>query len=186
MSRDAPPSYRPAIDLHRNMKPLASHYKFNTMEELTAAIDYSLADIRTMATELYSHATVLRPPIAPAWAQYVVTAALPDHELCMGYGEWHREATKAARERTHPGLAILPRNDFVRCFGEDAVPAALASLQGEGRPMHFTTTLRISEQRLPWAIVHGGMSTLAGPAARHTLQNPGGRTLCARDAAPGP
>ena len=176
MSRDAPPSYRPAIDPHGNMKPLASNYKFNTMEELTAAIDYSLADIRTMATELHSHATVLRPPIAPAWAQYVVTAALPDHEQSMGYGEWHREASKEAREHTHPGLAILPRNDFVRCFGEDAVPAALAALQGEGRPMHFTTTLHISEQRLPWAIVHGGMSTSAGPAARHTLQNPGGST----------
>ena len=154
------------------MDPPARHYKFNTMEELTAATAYSLADVRTMATELYSHATSLRPPIPPEWAQYVVTAALPDHELCEGYGEWHVEATKAVREHTHPGLAILPRNDFVRCFGQDAVPAALASLRGKGRPLHFTATLRTSEHRLPWAIVHGGMSTLSGQAASHTLQNP--------------
>ena len=165
MSRDAPPNYRPAIDPHGIMKPQASIYKFNTMEELTAAIDYSLTDIRMMAMELYAHATELHPPISPAWAQYVVTAALPDHEQCIGYDEWHREASKEAREHAHPGLAILPQNDFVRCFGKDAVPAALAALQGKGCPMHFTTTLHVSEQRLPWAIAHGEMSALAELAA---------------------
>ena len=154
------------------------------MEELTAATDYSLADVRTMATELHSHATSLRPPIPPAWAQYVVAAALPDHEMFVGYGEWHVEATKAGRAHTPPGLAILPRNDFVRCFGQDAVPAALASLRDKGRPLHFTATLCTCEHRLPGAIVHGGMSALFGQEASHMLRSLEGRTYYAPAATP--
>ena len=163
--------------MHSGMKPLASTFKFNTMEELTTTIDYSLHDIRMMATELYIYATELRPPIAPARAQYVVTAALPDHKQCLGYAEWHMEASKEAREQAHPGLAILSRNDFVLCFGEDAVPDALAALHDKGCPMHFTTTLHVSEQRLPWAIAHGGMSASAEPAASTSYRTSGQQSM---------
>ena len=164
--------------------PPGRHYEFNTMEELTAATDYSLTDIRLMATELHSHAISLSPPIPPEWAQYVVTAALPDHEMARVYGEWHVEATKADRTHTHPGLAILPRNDFARFFGQDAVPAALTALRDKGRPLHFTATLCTSEHRLPGAIVHGGMSALFGQEASHMLRSLEGRTYYAPAATP--
>ena len=141
------------------------HYTFNTVEELTTATSYSLTDIKLMAKELHYHAISLSPPIPPAWAQYVVTATLHANDMARGYGKWHVEATKADRTHTHPGLTILPRNDFVRIFGQDAVPAALTSLRDKGRPMHFTAVLCTSEHRLPGAIVHGGMSALFGQEA---------------------
>ena len=138
------------------------HYVFNTTAELAKATNYSLDDIMLMATDLHYHAISLSPPIPPAWAQHVVTATLPDNDMSRSYGRWYVAATKADRTHTHPGLSILPRDEFVLIFGQDSVFAALTSLLNKGRPMHFTAILCISESRLPGAVVHGGMSPLNG------------------------